>query len=221
VTSLFRRHATLSSEQLKLFEEQGFLLVSGLVSRQVVQRAYGRVLARVGHLEGGSHHEFIRDPSVLACFSRKLCSAAGELARARAALEPPPVAYAISVLPTATVWEWPAPHIDHAIERDAYKTFPPPYRVGCLLYLNDIPRQSGGTVVWPGSHHQLAALAAASPKQYEFLASLNRDIEKVPLREPLEITAAAGGVLFYHYLCAHAGSANVGSEPRLALNHKW
>jgi len=131
------------------------------------------------------------------------------------------VAYAISVLPTANVWEWPNPHIDHAIEKDAYKTFPRPFRIGCLIYLNDIPRHAGGTVVWPGSHRQLAALAAASPRRYEFLASLNRDIQKVPLREPLEIIAAAGDVLFYDYLCAHAGSANVGTEPRLALNHKW
>ena len=204
-----------------LYEEQGFLLVSGLIQRETVERAHGRLLARLRKTDSASHHEFIQDPLVLACFSRKLCSAARQLARARAALRPPTIAYAISVLPTGTVWEWPAPHIDHAIERDGHKTFPPPFRIGCLIYLNDIPRHAGATVVWPGSHHQLAGLAAASPKQYELLASLNRDIQKLPLREPLEITAAAGDVLFYDYLCAHAGSANEGTKPRLALNHKW
>src|SRR5262249_49853294 len=110
--------ATLSSERLKLFEEQGFLLVSGLIPRQVVERACHRLIARVRHIDAGSYHEFIRDRFVLACFGRKLCSAAGRLAGAHAAMQPPTAAYAISVLPTATVWEWPAPHIDHAIEKD-------------------------------------------------------------------------------------------------------
>jgi len=30
-----------------------------------------------------------------------------------------------------------------------------------------------------------------------------------------------GDVLFHHYLCAHASSANVSGAPRLAINHKW
>jgi len=37
----------------------------------------------------------------------------------------------------------------------------------------------------------------------------------------VETTPGAGDVLFYHYLCAHAGSQNTSTQPRLALNMKW
>jgi len=41
------------------------------------------------------------------------------------------------------------------------------------------------------------------------------------LSRPVELTPRRGDVLFYHYLCAHAGSMNTSSRPRFALNMKW
>jgi ectoine hydroxylase-related dioxygenase (phytanoyl-CoA dioxygenase family) len=136
-------------------------------------------------------------------------------------LRPPRVTYTISVFPTKHAWEWPKPHIDHAIQEDAHLTFPPPFIVGCLIYLNDVPPHSGGTVVWPGSHRRLEAFARAHSDEYKYMWALNRDIELAGLSAPIELTARAGDVLFYQYLCAHAGSLNTGPEPRLALSHKW
>lgn len=75
--------------------------------------------------------------------------------------------------------------------------------------------------MWPGSHRRLWELAAANPERYKYLAALNRDIPQLDLGSPREITARTGDALFYNYLCAHAGSTNSGTEPRLALNHKW
>jgi ectoine hydroxylase-related dioxygenase (phytanoyl-CoA dioxygenase family) len=133
----------------------------------------------------------------------------------------PATVYTIRVSPEDYSWQWPEPHIDHALEQDAHRTFPPPVRVACLIYLTDVAAHSGATIVWPGSHRQLERQAHSHPREYEFLWALNRDIPKIRLAEPLEILACAGDVLFYHYLCAHAGSTNVGTQARLALSHKW
>jgi ectoine hydroxylase-related dioxygenase (phytanoyl-CoA dioxygenase family) len=75
--------------------------------------------------------------------------------------------------------------------------------------------------VWPGSHRRLEELAKSNIQHYKYMASLFRDIGKVDLGCPVEITAGAGDVLFYQYLCAHSGSSNSGANPRFALNHKW
>jgi ectoine hydroxylase-related dioxygenase (phytanoyl-CoA dioxygenase family) len=161
------------------------------------------------------------DGQIVACFSRNVRTAAARLAGKRMALPAPKLIYTISVSPTSGPWDWPKPHIDHALKEDAYRTFPPPFRLGCLIYLNDVPSRSGGTVVWPGSHRQLERLAKAHPEDYEYMWNLNRDILLAGLAQPIELTVRAGDVLFYQYLCAHSGSANLGVEPRLALSHKW
>ena len=212
---------SLSANELDQYHEQGFLLVSGLVDGHAVESARRALLKRLSQTSAATIHAFVRDRAVSACFNRDVCAVAAQLAGQRKRFSPPRSVYTITVFPTTACWQWPAPHIDHAKQEDAHRTFPPPFRVGCLIYLSDIPTHAGGTIVWPGSHLQLTAAAAAQPDQYEFLASLNRDIEKLNLRPPQEITATAGDVLFYHYLCAHAGSGNTGAEPRLALNHKW
>lgn len=212
---------TLANKQVEFYEEQGFLLVSGLVRSEIAERAHQALLACISNAKSGARLEHVQDPLVLACFGREVCSAAGRLNRSRRSLKPPTIVYAISVPVTAAPWQWPAPHIDHALEADAFKTFPAPFQIGCLIYLNDVRPHTGGTVVWPGSHLQLEALATAHPKKYELLSALNRDIETLTLRSPVEITAAPGDVLFYHRLCAHSGSTNAGTEPRQALNHKW
>ena len=209
------------NQQIELYGDQGFLLVPGLIRSDVVERAHQTLLACMSNSQPGARLEHVQDPSVLACFGREVCSAAARLRGSRRSLKPPTIVYVISVQPTAASWQWPAPHIDHALEADAFKTFPAPFQIGCLIYLNPVRPHTGGTVVWPGSHLQIEALAAAHPKKYEFLSALNRDLETLNLRSPVEITVAPGDVLFYHRFCAHSGSMNIGTEPRLALNHKW
>ena len=210
-----------TSQQIRSYTNDGFLLLSGLVERKTVERARQALLRHVSHVHSNTYHAFVSDSAVLACFNKDICSTASQLAGVRKRFAPPATVYTISVFPTAEEWKWPAAHIDHAREEDAHQTFPPPFTIGCLIYLTDIQPHCGGTVVWPGSHLRLEARAAAEPERYRHLSSLNRDIEKFDLGDPIEITAQSGDVLFYHYLCAHAGSGNTGTEPRLALNHKW
>jgi ectoine hydroxylase-related dioxygenase (phytanoyl-CoA dioxygenase family) len=211
----------LEVEQIQSYIFDGFLLLSDLVDRKTVEEARRALIEHIGRPHENSLHAFVKDPAVSACFNKNICSAATELAGVRKRFAPPSTVYTITVFPTSEPWVWPLPHIDHAREEDAHRTFPAPFSVGCLIYLSDIQSHSGGTVVWPGSHRRLQELAAANPEQYKYLASLNRDISQLDLGSPKEITAHAGGALFYHYLCGHSGSANLGTEPRFALNHKW
>ncbi len=211
----------LLNQQLRLYDEQGFLLVSGLIPDRVIERARDDVLERIANPSPGSYHQFYTTPNVSACFTRKVCTTAAELARAHKTFEAPRTVYVITVFPSGPAWDTPAPHIDHANPSDAHKTFPPAFRIGCLIYLNDIQPHEGATVVWPQSHRQVAAFAATDPNKYEYLSALNQNLQTLSLQEPQEITAAAGDVLFYDHFCVHAGSANTGSEPRVALNHKW
>lgn len=204
-----------------LFEEQGFVLVSGLIGEGVVLRAHRRLLERMPVAGSAPLHHYVRDRCVSACFTPQLCAAAQQLIGSPAVLRPPTLSYAITAPASAGSWETPHPHIDHALENDRHRSLPPAFRLGCLIYLNSVPSHSGATVVWPGSHIHIEKLAKADPEKYEYRSALNRDLPALNLGVPVEVTAAAGDVLFYHHFLAHAGSRNTGREARVALNHKW
>jgi Phytanoyl-CoA dioxygenase (PhyH) len=207
-------------DQRSAFEQSGFLLISGLIKPDVAQRAYDRLIRRT-RPDKGPQHQFVLDRQVRSCFTPELCSAAQSLAGPGVHVRRPLVTYAITVFPNNGVWRWPMPHIDHALEKDAHKTFPPAFHIGCLIYLNEVVPRSGATVVWPGSHVQIENLAAMQRERYEYLSALNSDLGMLTFRDPVEISAEAGDVLFYHHWLAHAGSENTGTTPRIALNHKW
>jgi Phytanoyl-CoA dioxygenase (PhyH) len=211
----------LSPGQLSAFEQAGFLLTSGLIDPAIAQRAYDRVIERAPKGKAASSHRFVWNRLVRACFTEELCSVARHLAGPGVRVRRPLITYAITVFPNNGVWEWPSPHIDHALEKHAHKTFPPAFHIGCLIYLNEVTSRSGGTVVWPGSHKQIEELAAAHRERYQYLATLNDDLNRIVFRDPVEITASPGDVLFYHHFLAHAGSQNTSTKARIALNHKW
>ena len=59
-------------------------------------------------------------------------------------------------------------------------------------------------------------------QRYEFSKDLNREVAAVcESIQPVEVVAKAGDVLFFDIMTAHSGSCNIGTEPRLALNHKY
>jgi len=118
-------------------------------------------------------------------------------------------------------WRLPRPHIDHAIKEHGHKTFPRAFRIAAMTFLSDVPPHGGGTVVWPGSHAVLERLARSDPRRFETMWALNQELANTALADPVELTPRRGDVLFYSYLCAHAGSQNTSARPRLALNAKW
>ncbi len=57
----------LLNQQLRLYDEQGFLLVSGLIPDRVIERARDDVLERIANPSPGSYHQFYTTPNVSAC----------------------------------------------------------------------------------------------------------------------------------------------------------
>ena len=220
----------LTIEQEQEYREQGYLLVSGLIPEAVAAEAAAamwRVLEAdpgdPASWEGaGKGHQSYDDAQLVACYTPEMVAAAARLAGDDpASFHPPKRAYAINIFPQGGEWQWPHPHIDHAIKEHGHKTFPCAFRLAAMTYLSDVPPHGAGTVVWPGSHAKLEALARSDPERYERMWALNQDIAKADLGAPVELTPRRGDVLFYHYLCAHAGSRNTSDRPRLALNMKW
>jgi hypothetical protein len=220
----------LSEAQLTQYAEEGYLLVSGLIPPDVAaaaEAAMWRLLeadpADVTSWAGVSpgHHVY-EEPALLRCYTPEFLTAAAELAGDDpSTFQPPRRAYTINIFPQPGEWAWPSPHIDHAIREHGHRTFPRAFRVATMTYLNDGLSHGAATVVWPGSHRRIEALARSDPERYEMMWQLGKEIQKAGLGEPVELLARRGDVLFYHYLCAHAGSKNVSAHPRLAMNAKW
>lgn len=220
----------LTKEQRQSYESAGYLLASGLVPFEIGAAAEAAMWRLLGvsptdpdswaALRRG--HGSFDSPELVACYTPAFLAAAAQLAgEDLATMHPPRSAYAINVFPRPGPWTLPSPHIDHAIKEHGHRTFPRAFRIAAMTFLNDVPPHGGGTVVWPGSHRRLEALARSDPERFELMWSLNQSLKETDLGEPVELTPRRGDVLFYHYLCAHAGSMNVSDRPRFAMNMKW
>jgi hypothetical protein len=219
----------LTPEQIRQFDDNGFVLVSGLIPEEVAARAEATMWAAMdanpddpATWEGKQWASGHSHPDILALFTPEVARAADMLSNeAKPGWQPPTGSLALNVFPQSGEWRHHGPHIDHALKKDNFKVFPRPMRLASLLYLNDVDPDSGNTVVWPGSHKKIAELAKSDPEKYKLMWTLNNDLATLDLGEPVQVGGKRGDVLFYHYLCAHSGSLNVGTRPRLALAHKW
>lgn len=221
----------LSAAQRAQYDQDGFLLVSGITPGPIceaAEEAMWRTLPVDRNdpstwPDSGAKHAPVSDPAVLAVYTPQMLQAAAELAGDEdpALFTVKDAVRAINVFPQSGPWKWPKPHIDHAIREHAHKTFPRAFKVATMTFLSDVPPHGAGTVVWPGSHRKIEALAKSDPSRYEMMWALNQDLSVAGVGEPVELTPLRGDVLFYHYLCAHAGSMNTSDRPRLALNMKW
>ncbi|NKB72401.1 MAG: hypothetical protein GKR89_35440 [Candidatus Latescibacteria bacterium] len=221
----------LNRAQLEAYQRDGFLLVSGLTPAPVVEAAE-RALWTCLQLDpkdpaswpAGTPARSDANPDLLACYTPTLLAAAAQLSGDDiSSFAAPQAAFSLNVFPlhAPAQWKWPSPHIDHAIKEHGHKTFPRPFRVASMFFLNDVAPHGGGTVVWPGSHRRIEALAQSDRARYEYMWVLNQELDRAKLEDPTELQPRQGDVLFYQYLCAHAGSANTTARPRLAFNAKW
>ncbi|MCW3096072.1 MAG: hypothetical protein JWL77_1690 [Chthonomonadaceae bacterium] len=221
--------AVLTTEQAQQYAVQSYLLVSGLIPAQVLEHAERALwpLLQASPIDSGSWaqipaHKTFDSPELIACYTPAMLSAAAQLSgETPETIQAPRRAYTINVVPTQDKWSWPQPHIDHAIKEHRHKTFPRAFGVAAMTFLNDVPRHGGGTVVWPGAHRLLEQLALSDPARFEMMWALNQELPHLELGSPVELMPRRGDVLFYSYLCVHAGSQNVSTRPRLALNAKW
>ncbi len=219
----------ISDEQVHLYTNQSYLLVSGLIPDEVAERAEAAMWRLLNAAEDDpatwegivAAHQTFESPELLQCYTPGMLAAAGQLAGPNETIQPPSRAYAINVFPKPGEWRWPRPHIDHAIKEHGHKIFPRAFRIAAMTFLSDVPPHGGGTVVWPGSHALLERLARSDPERFAMMWDLNQELSNVALADPVELTPRRGDVLFYSCLCAHAGSQNTSDRPRLALNSKW
>ena len=222
------RGGMLSDEQVEAYERDGYVLVTGLITDEVAAAAADAVWAGMEAKpdDPGSWPERYAEnhdqDAVVACYTQDFLQAAAQLSGDPVdTIRGPKGATAITIFPSEGDWTPPSPHIDHAIKEHGHKTFPRPFRVATMTFLSDVEEKGGGTAVWPGSPGQIEALARSDEAHYEYMWVLNQDLAKAGLGDPVVTQPKRGDVLFYSYLCAHAGSKNMTSQPRLALNYKW
>ena len=219
----------LSETQLDAYDRNGYILVSGLIpddiARAAAQMLWHCMEANPEDPEtwpDGNYVEGQDQPEIVACFTQDYLDAVSQLSGDPIdTIHTPRRATALNILPSEGDWQNPRPHIDHAIKDHGHKTFPRPFRVAAMTFLSDVETRGGGTAVWPGSHKKIEALARSDESHYEYMWVLNQALDQVELGEPLLTTPRQGDVLFYDYLCAHAGSKNMNNQPRLAWNYKW
>ena len=90
-------------------------------------------------------------------------------------------------------------------------------QLNICAYLDDVAPRNGGFTVYPGSHRLIFALHhtesnwSPRPGFGTRLAEIARTIE------PLELTAPAGSVIFWHGRTAHSGGIHHGTDIRWAL----
>lgn len=222
--------SVLTEAQVLQYAAESYLLLPGLMPDDTAATAEAAMWSLLqSHPDdpaswsnATSAHQVFDSPALLACYTPQMLEAAALLAGDPPdSIHAPKRAYAINVFPRPGEWQWPRPHIDHAIKEHGHKTFPRAFRVAAMTFLSDVPPHGGGTVVWPGSHQVLERLARSDPARFEMMWALNQELPNTVLSTPVELTPKRGDVLFYSYLCAHAGSQNTSSRPRLALNAKW
>ena len=219
----------LSQTQLDAYARDGYILLSGLISDDTAIAAeetmWACMQARADDPQtwpDGNYAKGHDNPEIVACYTDEYLQTAAQLCGdSLESVKAPGGALAINIFPSAGPWKKPSPHIDHAIKEHGHKTFPRPFRVATMTFLSDVEKQGGGTAVWPDSHRRLETLARSDEARYEYMWVLNQELDQAELGDPLVLTPQRGDVLFYDYLCAHAGSANISSKPRLALNYKW
>ena len=219
----------LSQTQLETYARDGYILLSGLIPDNIANTAeqamWDCMQAQPDDRATWPDSNYAQGhdrAEIIACYTDDFLQAAAELCGDPLdSTKIPGGALAINIFPSQAPWQTPSPHIDHAIKEHGHKVFPRPFRVATMIFFNDVAERGGGTAVWPGSHRQIEALARSDEERYEDMWALNQDLAQADLRKPLVLTPRRGDVLFYDYLCAHAGSGNISPQPRLALNYKW
>jgi hypothetical protein len=226
------RQSILWPQQVMHFMDEGYLLVSDLIPRDIAAKADDAAW-RVNGIDpkdpstwmNAPKNEFFDEPDLTACYTQDFLIAAAQLASPDPwgfpIARPPANAFVIKLLPEPGPWAVRNIHLDGSGWQPPTHLYPRLWRVFAMVYLHDIEPHGGGTVIFPRSHRKFEALARSQPEKYKFIAQLQDDIEKVDLGQPLEVQPKAGDVLFIDSMSAHCKPMNTGSRPRFALNLKW
>lgn len=205
----------LNKEDLDFWEENGYVIVRGAVSKQQAQTAeravweylemepndfaswYEKPIGK-GIMMDFYHHPALlenrRAPRIQKAFAQLWKTADLWTTTDRTSFNPPETAnYS---------FQGPRLHWDMSLE--------PPFHFGTqgLLYLCDTPAEQGAFCCVPKFHRKLAKWLADLPE--------NTDPRQVDLEsEAISIAAAAGDLVIWHQALPHGSSPNRGKYPRI------
>ncbi len=213
------------------YEEEGFLLLSGLIDDSVSAGAASYMCQLPGmdgdaetlqkpHMHyaerGLFEHYALRADALLACFGDAFIDMVSLLIGA-CDMHRPRGAQTQNLLCVERAWTPPGPHIDGIPKENRHRTFPGPYRIAFIAYMSDVEPHGGGTLGWPGSHRAVRALAESDPERYAYLFELNQSLNQLDLGPAVELLPQRGDILFFQHLWVHGAPFNTQRQPRLAL----
>jgi hypothetical protein len=228
----------LTDEQIAQYNEDGYLVASGLIPEDVSERAEAAIWRLMGidpdDPESWGHEpetadQFqpgrglsvfngIRDPDIMACVTPEYLKATAELV-GEESVHPPESAHMQNKVPINGEWSLPRAHIDGLPKEHMHQTFPGPYRIASLVFVSNVEHKGGGTAVFPGSHRKILELASSDRAKYEYIIPLNKDLSTLDLGDPVELTPRRGDILFFTYSFGHNGTNNVGNQPRWMMRY--
>ena len=238
----------LTDELVAQYHRDGFLLASGLIAEDIARKGEDAMwdVMEMDRNDSESWNEFSEESrastlnsgftpqsglfqyfgneheDLLACYTSEMMTAMSQLTGEPIEFFTSPSGTLVqNVFPTEGEWQWRGAHFDGAVKDKQHKTFPGPFIINSLIYLNDIEKHGGGTVAWPGSHVPIRALAESDREKYEYMWQLKEDLHTVDIGEPVELEPKCGDILFFAHFCVHAASKNVRDTPRLALRSRW
>lgn len=235
----------LSSKQLKQFDKEGHLFISGLIPDNIIEKAEKAMWQQMGmdpddpttwqrferpfltgfYVENMSNENRIElfgltHPNILACCSTDYLKILKQLSEKYPTIphcksEEPDGVWAMNQFPISDEWRFPPPHLD-GYSRDL-RLDPGTFRVSSLTYLTDVKSHQGTTVVFPEGPERIREFRRKNPDFSTHVRDFRVIFDQLDMGEPLEIVAKKGDVLFFHHLLPHNGSFNNGTMPRFAI----
>ncbi|HIO68079.1 MAG TPA: hypothetical protein EYN41_07090, partial [Flavobacteriales bacterium] len=147
----------LTQEQHLQFETEGYLLAPGLIPDDISERAEKTMwrlmemdpnapatwehkpdlAAQFQPMSGLSVLNGIQDPDIMSCVTPEYLKATADLL-GEESVHPPESAHMQNKVPIETQWSLPRAHIDGLPKEHMHRTFPGPYRIASLVFLNNI-----------------------------------------------------------------------------------
>ena len=235
----------LSTEQFEQFDKRGYLLISNLLSKDIIDKAANAMWQEMGmdpeepatwkrfkrphlagfYIENMSNENRIElfgltHPDILACCTPDYLKILKQLSEKYPEIphckcDEPDGVWAMNQFPIADEWRVPPPHID-GFSRDL-RLDPGTFRVSSLTYLTDANSHQGTTVIFPEGPDRIREFRRKNPEFSNHVRDLRARFDQLDLGEPLEIVAEKGDVLYFHHLLPHTGSFNNGAMPRFAI----
>ena len=214
----------ISIEQKKFYDDNGYLFVKGILSKEeaAAYRAEAHALIDRVALRGSveatwdSAKELAMQKTSLkhchnvqfesACFSQLICDPR-IIDIAAAVMETPNVQLhhnKLFIKPPAKGSPFPM-HQDHP-----YFPHENHSMIAAIIHFDDAPEEKGCVRVVPGSHKQ-------GPIKHESDRGFYLPFDQYPLESSVSCEAEAGDVLFFNYLTIHGSGVNVSDEARTTL----